>query len=451
MKSLLVVPALLVLAGLAYFLTRGSEAQAAADAPEVSAPVQAAPQAVDPAPPATPRAAPAPLRDGALEPYRKQLLDFAFTTASLVPAMPHVKTRSRAQEEVVVACFELDQPSMALQYVEGIDNWRRGAGYADVACWLARAGRADEVPAWVEKANEFVARMQLMEDESMGEIDDEAVEGYQAWRKDRIRAKIARAYLLLGDENGAATFADGLEPSEAGIVEAAWAERAERADVAEQCGVLDAVSSAGDFDRVQSAVNVGLVLYGRFHAHAAERAALEEALRACLDKSPLMFRIDGHLRLAALAAEHGDAPKALALVRAVDEILDATPLAPEDRVPVLARCASIRWRAGETDAGLALAEAALAKYDAGREAIPSLYRAETLVPIAVAFLEMGARERTLEIYRRAVRDGAENPNAVPRAEDLCATLVSMARHALEPDAALWAEMRAIHAGLREPW
>ena len=41
--------------------------------------------------------------------------------------------------------------------------------------------------------------------------------------------------------------------------------------------------------------------------------------------------------------------------------------------------------------------------------------------------------------------------AVPRADDLCATLCSMARNGVEPDSELWKEIRAVYAGLREPW
>src|SRR5262245_37603392 len=71
-----------------------------------------------------------------LEGYRKELFDVAFRTASTVPAMPHIKTRSRDQERVVVGCLELGQPALARAYVEKIENWRRGVGYADIAFFL---------------------------------------------------------------------------------------------------------------------------------------------------------------------------------------------------------------------------------------------------------------------------------------------------------------------------
>ena len=64
---------------------------------------------------------------------------------------------------------------------------------------------------------------------------------------------------------------------------------------------------------------------------------------------------------------------------------------------------------------------------------------------------MGDDAAALAAYRRAVEDGAENPNARQRAEDLVATCRSMSLHAIEPDADLWARMFQIHDGLGDPW
>ena len=47
--------------------------------------------------------------------------------------------------------------------------------------------------------------------------------------------------------------------------------------------------------------------------------------------------------------------------------------------------------------------------------------------------------------------GALNPNARPRAEDLAQTTASLARSAIEPDAAMGKRRREIRAGLVEPW
>ena len=74
----------------------------------------------------------------------------AFAAASAMPLNPHIKNRSRAQEVVVAACLELDQPQRAQRYIEQIANWRRGAGYADLAFHQAQQGRIDQVEPQLE-------------------------------------------------------------------------------------------------------------------------------------------------------------------------------------------------------------------------------------------------------------------------------------------------------------
>jgi hypothetical protein len=50
-----------------------------------------------------------------------------------------------------------------------------------------------------------------------------------------------------------------------------------------------------------------------------------------------------------------------------------------------------------------------------------------------------------------IEEGAENPNARPRAEDLVETLLSMAQVGFEPEPKLIERIEEITAGLRDPW
>src|SRR5262245_54547858 len=56
--------------------------------------------------------------------FQGELLDFAFDVATAIPIQPHIKDRSRAQEQVVAACLELNLRQRAQGYIERIDNWR---------------------------------------------------------------------------------------------------------------------------------------------------------------------------------------------------------------------------------------------------------------------------------------------------------------------------------------
>src|SRR6185503_20684098 len=60
----------------------------------------------------------------ALAPYQAELLDLAFETVSKMPAVPHIKNRTRAQEEIVEAALALGQPKRARAFSDRIENWR---------------------------------------------------------------------------------------------------------------------------------------------------------------------------------------------------------------------------------------------------------------------------------------------------------------------------------------
>jgi tetratricopeptide (TPR) repeat protein len=116
-----------------------------------------------------------------------------------------------------------------------------------------------------------------------------------------------------------------------------------------------------------------------------------------------------------------------------------------------ARVARAKARVGEREQALADLEAALAQFDAAREQIVDIFRAQPLRAVAEAYAELGERDRARAVYMRAIEEGSRNPNARPRAEDLSATALSLASSGTEPDDAIAARLRAVRAGLIEPW
>ena len=72
--------------------------------------------------------------------FQKDLLELAIRTSAAIPVYPHIKDRSKAQALAAEACFELNQPHLALECINKIENWRRGAGYADYAFYCANNG-----------------------------------------------------------------------------------------------------------------------------------------------------------------------------------------------------------------------------------------------------------------------------------------------------------------------
>ena len=117
----------------------------------------------------------------------------------------------------------------------------------------------------------------------------------------------------------------------------------------------------------------------------------------------------------------------------------------------MAQLAALRHRAGEKSQARVEVDAALAKFEAERQKIVNIDRAKTLRPIAEAYSSMSDASAALMVYKRALEEGVENPNSRPRAEDLAATLCSMALNRFEPDAQTWLRIVEICDGLGQPW
>jgi hypothetical protein len=124
---------------------------------------------------------------------------------------------------------------------------------------------------------------------------------------------------------------------------------------------------------------------------------------------------------------------------------------PELRVPLLARLAAIRHRAGDQERARREADQALALFEEQRDEIVDIWRAGALRPLAEALHAMGDTGAALATCGKALEEGVKNPNSRPRAEDLTALCISMAVHGIEPDALLFSRMRQICGQLSDPW
>jgi hypothetical protein len=377
------------------------------------------------------------LTDEPLEHYRAELLELAFESATAMPIEPHIKNRSRAQEAVVVACLELEQPRRALASVDKIANWRRAAGYADLAFYAAQHGLPDVAEHFVGLAHQW--------------SEDSEDEDAQDWHKDRVRVRIAQTYAWLRQPDRAAPFEAGLVESESGKLSSVKAQLLDAEAFEQQIEALESVVATGTFDQVRNALSACAQLYGRFYADKTLRSRCEDLIKASWEKLPILVRIELLMELAGFALDHGDQGSALELVGEARGIAQSVQWIPEDEIALQARLAELRYRAGDASAARSEADGALAKFEAERDKIVDIYRAGALRALAETYLSMGDTQVALEVYGRAVEEGVANPNSRPRAQDLSATCLSMALHGFEPSAELRARLREIRDGLGAPW
>ena len=381
--------------------------------------------------PATDQSVPT-IVDQPLDAYRLQLLDLAYDTASAMPLTPFIKDRSRAQESVAQACFALQQPQRALKCIEGIANWERGAGYADFAFYSVQHGDARDVQRFLDMARQIAS-------------------AEEDWRRDVVLIKVAKTLELLGQSQQAAELENGMVDAEVGKLEVVRAGRIDDADFDKQFGGLSETLASGIFDRMRNALDACLVLLDRFYDDQSRRELMLKRTNFYANQMPPSIRIDLQEKIAECAIKHGDQSTVATSLKEVQYLVEHYGWLPESRVPLLARVSRLQAMAGDKDAARKSADAAFAMFNAESERIENFDRADALRPIAEAYLILGDSAVALATYKRAVAEGAINPNARPRADDLTATCISMAKCGVEPDAELWVSLRQIRDGLVDPW
>jgi tetratricopeptide (TPR) repeat protein len=376
---------------------------------------------------------------------RRALLETAFEIASTIPTQGYARDRARMQAVAAEAFIAIGVPDRAAMLDTSIDGWRRGEVWAATALDSAKAGRADEARMLAKRALGVVPSV----------LD---------WQRERINVSVARVYAWLGDDGEAAKLEKGGGETEMGRVAAARAGKTAGANAAAdggevfskeyfetQMAALDEWIKTKNFDLVRNSMDIAFEFYPNCLADPARRTRLETLMAAANDQLAYDLRIANLTRMADILSARGELPAARAAIEKAETVLKSNKWLTEDAVQQAARIAGAKARAGEREAARKDLEAALVRYDEGRAGIVDIYRARPLRAVAETFalLEDAAQART--VYLRALEDGSTNPNARPRAEEVTATLVSMAKSGIGADEAITAKVAAIRAGLVGPW
>ncbi|GJM23141.1 MAG: hypothetical protein DHS20C15_30560 [Planctomycetota bacterium] len=388
------------------------------------------------------------VRNEAAEPTTApaELLRLAFDASSKFPLDPHAKNRSRQQLRSLEALLQLDEADVALELAAEIADWRRGSALAAIALHLAeRNAQQGAEPADRAEIEALLNDAAAVAEELARDADS------QAWRRDEIRARIARTYRALGELKRAAFFEADLAASEATDVAAARARQAPAADFDAQLARLDAIAATEGLDERLVAISGFAALYDRFYADAERRELLEARVREECDTLPLQVRIDNFTLLTEFALQHGDHVTGLRLAKELRRVAADNRWLPQDQIPLTGRIAMLLLRAGDAETARHEVDIALAMYRSSEERIVDIFRSETLLPLAEARHALGDGKAARALYLEALQAGALNPNARPRCEDLVGACVSLALNGVPLDAALYERLRAIDAGLVAPW
>jgi hypothetical protein len=363
------------------------------------------------------------LADKPLPAWRTELLELAFEAGSAFPLQPYVKNRARAQQQVVEACLELDQPQRALEYIKKIPNWRRGMCYAHLAYYLAENGRGDAAQPYLDLAARY------------------GIDPLLEWRTDRVRVRIAQTHALLGHPEKARAFQEDVVPSEQGKVLAARAAAADGERFEALVQQVDGLVAGKDFDVATNALASAVAMYDRNFGTVERRELLEEKIKAVFPRLSGFARIDLLLDMARIALGHGNRDEAQALARDAGQVLQTCRWRLDDQIPLTARVGEWTFRAGDEEGGRAGIQAALDLFEANREDFRGVRRARLLRPIAEAYQGIGEAATALGLYERAVEQGYSNPAIRARIDVVVDICCSMALHGAEPGADLLARLR----------
>jgi tetratricopeptide (TPR) repeat protein len=359
------------------------------------------------------------------------LLDYAFRFASTIADDP--KDKAKAQELALgdfAAAGALDE---AVRRAEGVEGWRRGVVYADLATALAREGRAEEARGLLLKAEAVRA----------------AVSG---WQNPRISAHVAEALAVLGDGDRARDLVSGLAAEDPGQYAGRSATTeavgfAVRGDVERAMERLASLSGNDDLDVAWWRTSGYLTLARQDGVPRKTRLAALQAARTSADRLPVTRRVEARLGLAeeyARLGRHGDGRKVAAAAAA-----DVETLAGEDpeRIPLLTGLGRAWAKVGEAGrAGTALAEAEALVGEA-----LSIDRPGLLARVASGYrlIPDGARARQLDERAFAAAEGLALSR--PRALALAAICRQMGRDGVALDGPLRSRLDALLAGLGDPW
>jgi hypothetical protein len=183
----------------------------------------------------------------------------------------------------------------------------------------------------------------------------------------------------------------------------------------------------------------------------------EQALKAAatidaaLPAMPMDLQITYGTRLASALHALGETTRAKErLDLAATQVAD-TVFLPEDLTPMQVDVAKARAGLGDVEGARTALDAALTSYEARKKDIVDVFRARSPRALAEGFALIGDQAKAESCWLEALAAGTINPNSRPRAEDLSATLVAMARSGASLTPALRERITLCRKSLGEPW
>jgi len=406
------------------------------ESPDGPKPSSAAETTPSPAAAATPPSAPEATADapsaapGTAD--RSWILEQAMAVASAIPTKIHDRERAQCQEWVALAYLDAGDPIAAARCAESIEGWRRGECEGLIGVQYALKGDRELALKYARLATERAT-------------------GEQDWRRERILIEAAKTHAILGNAATARDLSAGASQAEAGKVDGAVIPVLTPEQFEAQAKVLDEVIKGGTFDGMRNALDAYLPLLRRMTANREQALAAAATIDAALPAMPMDLQIIYGTRLASALHALGETGRAKERLDLAAKQVAETVFLPEDLAPMQVEVAKARAGLGDADGARAALDAALASYESRKKEIVDVFRARSPRALAEGYMAIGDQAKAETCWLEALAAGTINPNSRPRAEDLSATLVAMARSGAAITPALRERIATCRKSLGEPW
>ncbi len=363
---------------------------------------------------------------------RDALLEIAFQIGTSIPTEPHARDRARMQALVAQTCLDNGSLDQAIKYASKIDGWRQGEMFALIGQRYATMNDPQHARDFAARAIEVAA----------GETD---------WRHERVITESAKLYVQLGDTAKAYELVQGATQAELGKIEVARTVTMLPAQLDTQADMFDKAIATKNFDLVRGAIDGYMAWLDRVSDDEIRSNRALKAIDNAIPGLPLDLQVKCEIDLADLLYKNHHTDLALVKLHSATEIFSSTTFLPEDVAPLGALVARAHQRMGDTQGARQQLQKLHSEHSTRRDGIVDLRRATSLRALAEGFCELGDRDEAIACYAAALEEGAINPNARPRAEDLCATCISMAKYGILPTSDLMRRIDSIRNSLTDPW
>ncbi len=396
-------------------------------------------------PSAQPRLSPAaPLSDGALDKevrssQQLKLLDMAFSGVSKMPVKPHIKNRSRSQQQVVEAALELGRPEQAERYIRHIQNWQHWMGCANLAFFYAQHGRrhlARKSLRYAEAALEMSERLRSGSIVTTG--PNPLIDSLKGWRFRQVKARVDETHWLLS-----------LTPLANAV--GGMADRQVQ-DWGASMSVLRTIPRHIGFEVMAETLAGMAKLADECCAAADIGRLLEIDILPRMERTPIFFQIDVLNSLAEICVRRGDNQRAMEIVACTESLINHQLLAPRFFISETAKLIVLRFKvAVKSQAATRDIDHLMEYYRDKRGVIVNIDRASLVCRMAEIYHLIGMKDTALDIYSQAIDEAMVNPNSRPRSQDICSICCSLALNNVKPSDALLVKLEKAISQLGSPW